>query len=339
MINVRQKNVTRAVIGAAIALVVLGLGAAVWLKARQASAPRLRVSIALPVQLSAGSLFIAADRQLFTQQGLQVDLKRFLLGKQALQTVLDGKSDLALVADTPFMHAVLRGEHIAALATVFESRRTMAVVGRRDAGITTVASLKGKRVGTVVGTNAEFFLDTLLDVNDIAQSDVMVESLVAGQLVAALKEKKVDAVTVWHPDRARLALEMGADTVTLQGEDIFVYRFLLVGRKAYIQEHQEEMRRVLAALKASNTYISEHPQEARTALGTAIGVPAAQLEQAFDPSDHTLVLDQSLLIALSAQARWAIAKGGVTAAVPEYLAFIRSEPLHAVAPEADRIIR
>ena len=338
MTPIGKKNRSLAVVGAVIAVAALGLG--LWFKARQANpGPPLAISIALPVQLSAGSLFIANDRQLFDQQGLKVDLKRFLLGKQALQTVLEGKSDLALVADTPFMHAVLRGERIAALATVFESRRTMAVVGRRDAGITTVASLKGKRVGTVFGTNAEFFLDTLLDVNDIARSDVLVQNLAPGQLVAALKEKKVDAVTVWHPDRARLALEMSADTVTLQGEDIFVYRFLLVGRQAYIQEHQEAVRRVLAALRASNTYISEHPLQARTALGSAIGVPAAQLEQAFNPADHTLVLDQSLLIALSAQARWAIAKGGVPAAVPEYLAFIRPEPLHAVAPDADRIIR
>ncbi|WP_426105702.1 ABC transporter substrate-binding protein [Massilia sp. TSP1-1-2] len=318
----------------------LAIGALLFgLQRKRPAAPLLLVRVAIPVQLAAGSMFTASEQKLFAQQGLQVELKRFLLGKQALQAVLDGSADLALVADTPFMHAVLRGERIAALATVFESRKTMAIVARRDAGITTAAALKGKRVGTVVGTNAEFFLDTLLDVNDIARADVDVQSLGPGQLVAALEAGKVDAVTVWHPDLAHLNNTFGAKAVTLYGEDIFVYRVLLVGKLTYIAQHQAELRSLLAAIKASNSYIAEQPEQARAAVGAAIGVPPAQLAQAFNPADYTLVLDQSLLIALSAQERWAIAKGAVPAVVPTYLDFIRPEPLRAVVPDADRIIR
>jgi ABC-type nitrate/sulfonate/bicarbonate transport system substrate-binding protein len=331
----------RTLVLAGIAAVVIGAALAALRPNRAAppAGPAPQVTIAIPVQMAAGAMFVADEQKLFERQGLRVDLKRFLLGKQALQMVLDGKADLALVADTPFMHAVLRGQRIAALATVFESRKTMAIVARRDAGITSVATLKGKRIGTVYGTNAEFFLDTLFDINDIARSDVDVEDLIPGQLVAALQEGKVDAITVWHPDLARAEREFGARALTLYGEDIFVYRFLLVGKQAYIEEHQGALRQVLATLKASNAYINAHPEQARAAVGEAIGVPAAQLAHAFHPADYRLVLDQSLLIALSAQARWAIAKGGVQAAAPDYLDFIRPEPLHAVMPEAERIIR
>lgn len=335
MSSFRQRKL---VLAAVVVAVVIGAALASLRPAPRAPAPP-RVTIAIPVQMAAGAMFVADQQNLFEQQGLRVDLKRFLLGKQALQMVLDGKADLALVADTPFMHAVLRGQRIAALATVFESRKTMAIVARRDAGITSVATLKGKRIGTVYGTNAEFFLDTLFDISGLARSDVDVEDLVPGQLVAALQERKVDAITVWHPDLARAERELGAQALTLYGEDFFVYRFLLVGKQAYILQHQAEMRQVLASLKASNAYINTHPEQARAAVGAAIGMPGAQLAHAFHPADFRLVLDQSLLIALSAQARWAIAKGGVRAAAPDYLDFIRPEPLHAVMPDAERIIR
>jgi ABC-type nitrate/sulfonate/bicarbonate transport system substrate-binding protein len=336
MSSFRHRKLVQA---AAAAAVIVAALASLRPDARAPAGPAPRVTIAIPVQMAAGAMFVADEQKLFGQQGLRVDLKRFLLGKQALQMVLDGKADLALVADTPFMHAVLRGQRIAALATVFESRTTMAIVARRDAGITSVATLKGKRIGTVYGTNAEFFLDTLFDISALARSEVEVEDLVPGQLVAALHEGKVDAITVWHPDLARAELEFGAKALTLYGEDLFVYRFLLVGKQAYIDAHQAELRQVLATLKASNAYINAHPELARAAVGAAIGMPPAQLAQAFHPADFRLVLDQSLLIALSAQARWAIAKGAVPAAAPDYLDFIRPEPLRAVMPDAERIIR
>jgi ABC-type nitrate/sulfonate/bicarbonate transport system substrate-binding protein len=324
-------------------LAVLAIGALLAvLRARLPAAPApaaAHVRIAIPVQLAAGAMFVAEERALFARQAVRVDLQRFLLGKQALQAVIDGHADLALVADTPFMHAVLRGQQVAALATVFESRRTMALLARRDAGISGLATLKGKTVGTVTGTNAEFFLDTLFDVNDVARSEVEVEDLIPGQLVNALLEGKVDAVTVWHPDLARAELALGSRGLTLYGEDIFVYRFLLVGQKTYIAQHQDALRRVLAALKDSNDFINAEPAQARAMLSQAIGLPPAQLASTLTPSDYRLVLDQSLLIALSAQARWALANSGQKQAPPDYLDFIRPEPLQAVMPDAERIIR
>ena len=323
-------------------LAVLAIGALLAvLRARAPAtpAPAAYVRIAIPVQLAAGAVFVAEERKLFAQQAVRVDLQRFLLGKQALQAVIDGHADLALVADTPFMHAVLRGQQVAALATVFESRRTMALLARRDAGISSLATLKGKTIGTVTGTNAEFFLDTLFDVNDVARSEVEVEDRIPGQLVTALLEGKVDAITVWHPDLARAELTLGARGLTLYGEDVFVYRFLLVGQKSYIAQHQAALRQVLAALKDSNEFINAEPAQARAMLSKAIGLPLAQLASTLTPADYRLVLDQSLLIALSAQARWALASSGQNKAAPDYLDFIRPEPLQAVMPDAERIIR
>ena len=298
------------------------------------------MTVALPVQVASAALYVAQERQLYRQHGLDVTLRPFLLGKQALQSVLDGQADLALVADTPFALAVLRGEQIAALATLFESRKSMAIYARKDSAITDAASLAGKRVGTVTGTNAEYFLHTMLDVHSIAHAAVNITGFKPEHLAAALADGKVDAVTVWHPDLARLENQFGTRGVTIYGEDFFVYRFLLVGKKSFIDQHFSEVSRILAALNESNGWINAHPEPSRALLGLQLGMEPALLARSFSAGDFTLTLDQPLLLALSNQKRWAESKQMVGKQDRlDFLDFLRPMPLTALSPEANRMIR
>lgn len=327
-------------IAAAALLAALAAVLATWRAAPAGAGPLPRLTVALPTQVSAGAFFVADQQQFFPQQGLDVRLARFVLGKQALQAVLDGKADVAVVADTPFVLALLRGERIAALATIYESRKTIAIVGRRDRGVSTAESLDGKRVGTVLGTNAEFFLDTMLEVHGVSRPMVQVLDHRPDTLAAALRDKQVDAVTVWNPELARVQHELGQQAVTIYGEDLFVYRFLLVARQPYIAAHGAQLRQLLAALRQGNEFIQENPQSARALVGQEIGMQPELLIHSFDATDFTMALDQSLLLALSAQMRWATDKALVPAGpTPDYLDFVRPEPLSAVAPHANRIIR
>ena len=323
-------------------LAVLTLVAgALWLSAIRPQSPPAPVplTLAMPVQVSSSALFMAQERQLFPKHGLSVTLQPFQLGMQALQSVIDGKADLAFVADTPFVLAVLRGKQVAAVATVFQSRRSMALFARADSAIRAPDSLRGKTVGTVIGTNAAYFLDTLLDVHGIARDSVRIVGLRPEQLPAALASGQVDAVTVWHPDLARLEQEY-RDGTTLYGEDFFVYRFLLVGKKSYIDGHPAQIRRILATLDESHRQIKADPARARALVGERLGIAPALLARAFEPGDFSLALDQTLLLGLSDQTRWAMDKHIVPPqAFPDYLDFIRHGPLTALMPDANQMIR
>lgn len=325
----------------AAALLLAGAAALAWRQGQPAHQrpPAFVLRLALPAQLSAGAVSVAAQQQLFAQQGLAVTQQRFVMGKQALQTVIDGGADVAIVADTPFMLAVLKGERIAALATVYASRKAIAIVGQRASGVHDAASLQGKRIGTTFGTNAEFFLDTMLDVHGVERTGVQFVNMAPEHLVAALREGRIDALTAWQPDLARLEQQHGAGVATVYGDDLFVYRFLLVARRDYIDAHGAELRQLLLALGRSNEFIRNNPEQVRALLASELGLAPQLLRQAFDPSDFTLVLDQSLLLALSAQMRWATAKGLVKPGdVPSYREFVRAEPLNGVAPDANRMI-
>lgn len=330
-------------IGSWRALVLTGLvGFAVWMlpddgaPVRTAASPRL--TVAVPLQLSGGAMFIAQDRQLFRNQGVEVQFQPHQLGKTALQSVIEGKADLALVADTPFMLAVLKGKQVAVVSAVFESRKVMAVLARSERGIGRPADLAGKTIGTLTGTNAQFFLDTVLAAHGIANARTV--GLEPQQLSSALRSGSVDAVTVWMPELTALQREFGDRVTTVYAEDLFVYRFLLAGRKEYIDAHAGEVRRLLAALDEGNRIIRDEPRAARAIIGKAIGLEPALLARDFSAADFRLSLDQSLLIALDAQTRWALGRDLVPGATaPNYLDFVRPRPLEAVQPDAIKIIR
>lgn len=302
-------------------------------------APFPLVRFALPTQVSAGAISVAAHRQLFHQWRVDVRIEPFRLGKQALASVIEGKADLALVADTPFMLAALKGEKIAVVARAFGSRNSMAVLARADGGIGSAADLRGKSIATVAGTNAEFFIDALLTAHGMSTADVTVVPMSPEAMPAALTQGRVDAATLWLPDLATVRHQMGPRAVTIESKDLHVYQMLIVGKTDYLESHVDDVGRVLAALAESTEYIHAQPASARADIAAAIGVEQGLLQSTFMPSDFRLQLDQSLLFSLGEQARWAVRKKLVPpAAGRDYRHLLQTEPLQRVRPASVRLI-
>lgn len=134
---------------------------------------------------SAGEIF-KVTMKLFIQLCKRNNRIPFLTATFSLLSAI-AISGLALVADTPFALAVPRGEQIAPLATIFESRKSIAIVACRDGGITGAESLGGKSVATLTNTNAQYFLDTMLDIHGIARKTVEITGFKPAQLAAALE--------------------------------------------------------------------------------------------------------------------------------------------------------
>lgn len=328
------------------AVLVLASSLAVWAWLsngeirRHPNGPPVKVRIALPTQISAGSVFVAQSRNFFPLRGIDASIQPFALGRDALFSVLKGNADLAVLADTPFMLAVMKGEKIAAVTTIFSSRTAIAVVGRKDRGVEKAEDLAGKRVGTISGTNAQYFLDALLLSTGVDQAAVEILDVRPGAMAEALQSDRVDAVTAWNPELARLEAQGHGRYTLIYGKDAFVYRFVLVGKQDYISTHGEEVKNVLRAIEDAVQFIQSDAAAARVIIGRAIALEPELLTHSFDPKDYFLTLDQALLLSLSEQSRWAVAAGFVPAkSTPNYLEFIRYQALEAVLPSAVKIIR
>lgn len=294
-----------------------------------------KVTIALPNQISSAPLILAFAHGLFKQEGMEVVSQPSQLGIDALNSVLAGKADLAVVADTPLMFAVLNGADIAMITGISRGRRSLAIVTRNDRGIKTLQDLRGKSVGLTFGTNMPYFFDAMLQTYGISNTEIKQVNLKTAEVHQSIKDGSIDAAVMFEPFLTELKAEMRDSIKIFYGEDVYAFRFILAGKPAYIDSHPEEIRRILKALIAANQSIHADPEEARAAVGKAVKLDAKILKEIFNPEDFIISLDQAMLLALDDQARWAMRAGLVKPGpVPNFLEAMKYQDLEAVLPTA-----
>ena len=328
--------------GVLLLLAALVFAVVVFLALRAPAAPSgvvSQVTLAVPTQINSALVHVASGQGLFLNAGVDVVGQPFELGRDALESMLDGKADLAVVADTPVMIAILGGADIAVLAGLSQVRRDLAVVVQSDGGIKQIQDLRGKLVGVSMGTNMPYFLDAMLQAHGVPSDQVKLTDLRTDALISAFKTGQIDAAVMFQPFLAKLEAEMGGQIKVFHGEDVYASRFMLVGKPSYIDSHPQEVHRVLSALVAANQAILANPVEARRAIGRAVNIDDATMAKVFEPEDYIVTLDQAMLLALDDQTRWAMQKGLVARGpVPNYLNAMKYQHLDAVLPTAVTIV-
>lgn len=299
-----------------------------------------KITLALSMLPHASLVHVAAAEGFFAGEGLEVTLQPYQFGKLALDAVLAGKADLATCAETPVVFALLKGQQISVLATIAGATKNTAVVARKDAGISAPRDLAGKRIGVSRGTNGEFFLDTLLIRHGIDRGAVHLVDLSPANMPDALAKGEVDAVSIWNPVILDLQKLLGDRVLIFYADDIYFETSDVVARKDFVKQRLAAAKSVLSALLRAEAFVRSHPEEARRATAAALKQDLAQIDAAFGPFDFRVRLEQSLLVLMEEEARWAIRSGLVPRQdTPSFLTSLETEPLLAVKPAAVQLVR
>jgi ABC-type nitrate/sulfonate/bicarbonate transport system substrate-binding protein len=101
-----------------------------------------------------------------------------------------------------------------------------AIVARKDAGITKVEDLKGRKIAAVVGTSTYFDIRALTLKGyglDLAKDAQIVTATAPPDMVTMLGKKDVDAIIAWQPI---------TDAVVFRGEGVYLAKQIDLWRKA-----------------------------------------------------------------------------------------------------------
>jgi len=309
-------------------------------KQPKVSGPPEKITIAYSTAANAILVYIAFAKGYFAEEGLDATPQPHPFGKLALNAVVEGKADLATVADTPIVLAVMNGKLITTISVIQTANRDNAIVARRDRGIAKPAGLNGKRIGVTLGTNADFFADAFLLAHGIDRERVKITDMKPDEMAAALGAGKVDAVSTFNPTFNHLGKELGEKGIIFFGESIYTEHFCVAAMQDYVKKHPEAIRKFLRALIRAETFVRQDPEEARRLVAGFIKLDKALLDEIWPIFTTRVMLDQALLVDLEDQTRWALKKRlTLRTDMPNYLDFIYADGLLAVKPEAVRILR
>lgn len=330
------------VISIIIAVVVIALGIGIWaIQKRAPKYARMRtITIAAFNGTFAGPVYVASGNGYFEDEGLDVTLQLHPSGKAALRSLLEGKADFATVAETPLVHAGLRGEKTYIVATIVDSAKNLAIVARKDKGIGTISDLKGKRIGVTAGTNGEFFMDTVLLSHRIPRSQIEVVYLKPDEMFDHLQKGKVDAVSTWNPHVLMLRKAQGNNALVSYGEGAYLGSFNLAAKRDFVNKDPEATKKILRALVKAEEFIRENSAESRKIIAANTDEDLDLINELWDSYNFRLMLNQALILTMEDQARWAIKNNPSNATIiPNYLDYIYTDALEAVLPDAMTIIR
>jgi len=324
-----------------VAAAMLG-GAYAWISPASpphSAEPLEQVTIASVRSPAACPVIVAQANGYFAKEGLVVAIQSRTSGKATLDMVFGGQVNLATSGDLPVMFAVMDRQPMSIVATIATGENNLGVVGRKDKGVVTPASLKGKQIGVPMVSAGQFVLDVILTREKLSMSDITVRDLRPEDLAAALAKGDIDAASTWQPYLGTLQTQLGENGTTFHSAGIYDVAVSLVGTRTYVAEHPQTIRKVLRALIVAARVCKDSPAAARELVAEAMRPDMPDLKELWSSYRFNVVLDQSLILALEDETRWVI-KNRLTdrTDAPNYLDSVHLDALESVAPSAVTIM-
>jgi sulfonate transport system substrate-binding protein len=133
--------------------------------------------------------------------------------------IVQGRADAATNAETQMLRASVDDPTLRVIFTVAES--FYRIVGKRSAGITKMADLKGKRITVPRNTSAHFFLVKMLATAGLTEADITIVPIPAAEMAKSLADGRADAMAMWEPEPDRAKELLGNDAVVFQDKSVY----------------------------------------------------------------------------------------------------------------------
>ena len=231
-------------------------------------------------------------------------------GIGTLLGLVGGIVDLATHAETQALRYSVKRPDLRIILTVTEGRYR--IVARRSAGIATLADLRGRRIATLPGTSAEYFLSRMLSKAGLGQTGVSIVRVPIAELAGALARHEVDAVAIWEPYADAALLALGGDSITFADDRLYRERFNLNTTAANLADPNRRRRivRFVRTLIDTAAAIRRDGRRARAEAVSAGGFTRATVNRSWATLSFPASLPGDLLDLLVTEELWLAAKDG-----------------------------
>ena len=217
----------------------------------------------------------------FETQGLDVTLESFTSGPLIRKGLNEGSLDMAYIGVPPIVHWVAKGARLVIVAKVNYGQASL--LARRDAGISHVSDLAGRRLA---GVRERSGMDVLLrgyvlrEVGGLDPADLAaIETMPVAEMGPALEAGRFDAAFMWEPFVAQILARRTARVVlNVNRVEPYYPWYVIAARREFVDAHPERVKSVLRAHRLAITHLRSSPN-----AGNAVIAEAFKLAQETGP--------------------------------------------------------
>jgi putative hydroxymethylpyrimidine transport system substrate-binding protein len=207
-------------------------------------------------------LMVAQQQGFFRDKGLEVEFISPADPSDPPKMVAAGKADIGITYEPEFIQQVDKKLPLISIGTLID-KPLNCLVALKDGKISTLADLKGKRIGSSGSSGlSSIMLKVMLEKQGLKDKDVEFITVHYG-LTQALLSGKVDAVTGMMRNFEVPALELNDHKVeTFFPEDNGIPNYSeLIFITNTNKAHDKRMPKFMAAIQEAVAYLDAHPEE------------------------------------------------------------------------------
>lgn len=273
----------------------LGLGAVAVLGAcsGQAATPApsgapspLPIKVGYIADYNGAALLAVADKQGFwAKAGLKPEFVPFTNGPLAIQALGTNNVDVAYIGSGALWLPASGKAEIWAINSVSNADRIIA-----QPGVTSLADLKGKKIGVPAGTSGDQLLSLALKKDGLQRSDFNIVPMDPSTAVSAFASKQIDGAALWYPLIDTIKARIPEMVELAKNEDYvseLTFPSTYVAQPGRAQKDKELATRFIGVVKASNDYRQDNQAATITAtagflkLGEEVLKPQAGIAKTF----------------------------------------------------------
>ncbi len=252
-----------------------------------APAERIKMRVAyMPNMGSASTLVTAMEMGYFDEQGIDVEAVKFAKGPEEIAAMGSGNIDVSQIGHGA--HA-LAAKGQAKIFALDGTSLADEVLGNKEKGVNTIADLKGKTIGTSLGTSSEIILNLALASAGLTQKDVKIVQMDPSAAVTAMVTGKIDACAIWSPSTITVKEKLGDKVVMLANNNTYKDQMVFPGSwictNEYFDKNQDKLVRFTRAILKAQDYKKSHIDQAAEWVAKLIEQDPAIIKQSTGEGD------------------------------------------------------
>ena len=221
---------------------------------------------------------IAAEKELFANNGVDVQMKWFDGYVESMETMAAGQIDCnsQTLNDTISFLPGANGGQVVVLVNDNSTGNDQIIV---DASITSIQDLKGKTVVIEEGVVDDFLLSLALQDNGMTREDLVIKGLPTDQAAAAFVAGKADAVGAFPPFTGTAKKRDGAHVLVDSSSYPGAIPDLLVCNADLIAERPEAVQAIVDTWWELRAFMDSNPEEAEAIMASRAGISSEEYQQ------------------------------------------------------------